>query len=178
MDSQRETPRVSPPIPTSLASLADLSGRLEQTKSRLELMHLVGDFLRALPPADLPAAARFLVGQPFPEGDPRKLDVSGATLWRAACTVAAPSVPIETLWKTVDLCNIRRLVRGDCDLAGKRGKGFGGTGPHPGRDGPLFRRAGSATRAGGAPGAGDTSHAPPRTCLAGRGQVFGEVYSG
>jgi len=83
---------------TSLASLADLSNRLGQTKSRLELMRLVGGFLGGLPPADLPVAARLLVGQPFPEGDPRKLDVSGATLWRVACTIAPPATSPETLW--------------------------------------------------------------------------------
>ncbi len=85
---------------TSLASLAELSDRLEGTKSRLHLLRLVGDFLRELPAADRPVAARLLVGQPFPEGDPRRLDVSGATLWRAVCEVAAPAAP-EALWSQV-----------------------------------------------------------------------------
>ncbi len=98
MESDRTAPTVAPPVSTTLAALADLSGWLERTKSRLELMRLVGDFLRALPARDLSVAARYLVGQPFPEGDPRKLDVSAATLWRAACAVAPPSVPVETLW--------------------------------------------------------------------------------
>lgn len=83
---------------TSLAALADLSNRLAQTKSRLELMRLVGGFLGGLPLADLPVAVRLLVGQPFPEGDPRKLDVSGATLWRAVCALASSAVSPETLW--------------------------------------------------------------------------------
>jgi DNA ligase-1 len=85
----------------SLGCLADLSNQLERTKSRLELMRLVGEFLRTLPPDDLPVAARLLVGQPFPEGDPRTLDVSGATLWRAACTVAVPTSADEALWSRV-----------------------------------------------------------------------------
>lgn len=98
MASEQSPEEMSSPAPTTLACLADLSGRLEQTKSRLELMRQVGDLLRALPPEDLPVAARLVVGQPFPEGDPRKLDVSGATLWRAACTVAAIAIPPEDLW--------------------------------------------------------------------------------
>jgi DNA ligase-1 len=67
-------------------------------------MSLLGDFLRTFPPGSLSAAARFLVGQPFPERDPRKLDVSGSTLWRVACTIAGPAIPVETLWnQAVDL---------------------------------------------------------------------------
>lgn len=87
--------------PVSLASLAELSEQLERTKSRLELMRLVGDFLRAVPPSDRPIAARLLVGQPFPEGDPRTLDVSGATFWRAASAIVAPTGPPEALWSQV-----------------------------------------------------------------------------
>lgn len=85
----------------SLASLAEVSDRLEGTKSRLELMRLAGDFLRELPAADRPVAARLLVGQPFPDGDPRTLDVSGGTLWRAVCRVAAPAGAAEALWSRV-----------------------------------------------------------------------------
>ena len=98
MESEHTISRALTPASTNLASLADLSGRLERTKSRLELMGLVGNFLRALPPRDLPVVARLLVGQPFPEGDHRTLDVSGTTLWRAVCAVAKPPVPVETLW--------------------------------------------------------------------------------
>ena len=60
-------------------------------------MRLVGDFLRGLPPGDLSAAARLLIGQPFPEDDPRKLDVSSATLWRAACSVSVLVASLESL---------------------------------------------------------------------------------
>ncbi len=98
MESERTSPRVAALPSTSLASLADLSSRLQRTKGRLELMRLVGEFLRALPPGNISAAARFLVGQPFPEGDPRRLDMSGASLWRAVCAVVEPAVPVETLW--------------------------------------------------------------------------------
>lgn len=94
-------PKASSGQAVSLASLAGLSAQLEGTKSRLELMRLVGEFLRGLPSPDLPVATRLLVGQPFPEGDPRKLDVSGATLWQAASAVAAPVGPAEALWSEV-----------------------------------------------------------------------------
>jgi DNA ligase 1 len=73
---------------TSLASLAELSEQLARTRSRLELMRLLGDFLRGLPRKDRPLAARLLIGRPLPEGHPRTLDVSGATLWRVASRVA------------------------------------------------------------------------------------------
>jgi DNA ligase-1 len=98
MGSPPTSPGTPAPVSTSLAALAELSNRLEATKSRLELLRLVGDFLRELPPADLPVAARLLVGQPFPEGDPRKLDVSGTILWGAVCAVATPAISAEALW--------------------------------------------------------------------------------
>ncbi len=101
VESQPIHPNALSPAAVSLARLADLSNQLEQTKGRLELMRLVGDFLRTLPPDDIPVAARLLVGQPFPEGDPRRLDVSGATLWRVVCAIAAPIVPEEALWSQV-----------------------------------------------------------------------------
>ena len=101
METEKASTTESPPDAATLASLADLSEQLERTKSRLELMRLVGEFLRAVPPADRPIAARLLVGQPFPEGDPRKLDVSGAIFWRAASGLAAPAGPPEALWSEV-----------------------------------------------------------------------------
>lgn len=61
-------------------------------------MRLVGAFLRGLPSEDRPLAARFLIGRPLPDGDPRKLDVSGATLWRAASAVAGVPPGGEAVW--------------------------------------------------------------------------------
>ncbi|HSB73618.1 MAG TPA: ATP-dependent DNA ligase [Candidatus Methylomirabilis sp.] len=84
--------------PTRLESLAGLSAQLAGTRSRLDLMRLLGDFLRGLPPEDRPLAARLLIGRPFPEGDPRKLDVSGATLWRVASAVAGAPDDGEAVW--------------------------------------------------------------------------------
>ncbi len=101
VETERASTTESSPGAATLASLADLSEQLERTKSRLELMRLVGEFLRTIRPTERAIAARLLVGQPFPEGDPRKLDVSGATFWRAACGLAAPAGPPEALWREV-----------------------------------------------------------------------------
>lgn len=83
---------------TSLESLAELSDQLAGTRSRLELMRLLGVFLRGLPREDRPLAARLLIGRPLPEGDPRKLDVSGATLWRVASAVAGAPPGSQARW--------------------------------------------------------------------------------
>lgn len=98
VESEPAHPKIFPAGSSSFARLADLSDRLEQTRSRLELMRLVGDYLRSLPSRDLSVAARLLVGQAFPEGDPRTLDVSGATLWRVVCAMAAAAIPAESVW--------------------------------------------------------------------------------
>jgi DNA ligase 1 len=83
---------------TSLASLAQLSERLARIRSRRELMRLLGEFFRGLPREDRPLAARLLIGRPLPEGDPRKLDVSGATLWRVASALAGAPSGSEAMW--------------------------------------------------------------------------------
>ncbi len=68
-----------------LAAAADAAGA---TRKRLEKAAILGAYLGALGDADLPIAARFLAGRPFPAHDPRTLNIGGATLIAVLCSLA------------------------------------------------------------------------------------------
>lgn len=59
------------------ARLVTLARRLEASPLRLEKLALVAEFLRGLPPDDVPTAVAFLTGRVFPASDPRVLGVRG-----------------------------------------------------------------------------------------------------
>jgi DNA ligase-1 len=68
---------------TTFENLALLGENLEKTTSRLELTELIAQFLKALPIDEVPAGLRLLIGQVFPEGDRRALNLS----WRAVSKI-------------------------------------------------------------------------------------------
>lgn len=66
----------------TFAELAQTLERLSATKKKLEHAAIIGAYLQSLPPDDIAPAARLLIGQIFPEGDPRVLNISGAAIGR------------------------------------------------------------------------------------------------
>jgi DNA ligase-1 len=68
---------------TPFVKLALLGEQLERTSKRRELAALLADFLRSLPPEEIPPAVRLTIGQIFPEWDGRTLNVSGRTVSKA-----------------------------------------------------------------------------------------------
>ncbi|TMI67688.1 ATP-dependent DNA ligase [Candidatus Bathyarchaeota archaeon] len=70
--------------PTPFQKLAELCQNLEQTTKRGEKTRLIADFLRSVDPSEISDATLFLVGKPFPESDPRVLEVSYATISEAS----------------------------------------------------------------------------------------------
>ncbi|MDQ2805648.1 MAG: ATP-dependent DNA ligase [Chloroflexota bacterium] len=68
-----------------LALTADAAGA---TTKRLEKSALVGAYFDTLDEADLPIAARFLAGRPFPAHDARTLNIGGAALIGVICALA------------------------------------------------------------------------------------------
>src|SRR5438128_1762845 len=68
-----------------LVVAADAAGA---TAKRLEKAAILGAYLERLDEADLPIAARFLAGRPFPAHDARTLNVGGAALIAVICTLA------------------------------------------------------------------------------------------
>ncbi len=67
---------------STFEQLAQLGDNLAATKKKLEHAALIGAYLKALPPEEVVIAARLLIGQVFPEGDRRILNVSGAAIER------------------------------------------------------------------------------------------------
>lgn len=68
---------------TPFGPLAHLSLELRRTSKRLAAMAHIGAFLRTLAPEEVRPGVMLLLGRVRPKGDPRPLEVSGATLWRA-----------------------------------------------------------------------------------------------
>jgi DNA ligase 1 len=64
---------------------------LGQTSSRLQIAQLAGDFLVRLPVDEAEIAARFLVGHALPQGEEKRLQVSGRAIWRIASPAGANS---------------------------------------------------------------------------------------
>jgi len=83
---------VSSSLSPRFLELADTSARLSRTRSRLEKQRLLVALLAEIPPADVPAAVGWLVGEPLSG----PLGVGPAQLWALSKT-AAPEVASLTL---------------------------------------------------------------------------------
>jgi DNA ligase 1 len=81
-----------------LSDLAELRGQVAATSGRLEKRRLVAEYLRELPPEDLPRAVTFLSGRAFPVSDARVLNVRGLP---PLASLASASPPL-TLADVVD----------------------------------------------------------------------------
>jgi DNA ligase-1 len=97
---------------TLFAQLAHLGEQLEQTSKRLELTALLADFLQSLSPAEIAPAVRLVIGQVFPEGDERVLNVGWQTVETvlAELTDAPPAVRDEVMRQAVDGGEVARLL--------------------------------------------------------------------
>lgn len=62
--------------------LVKLCKRLSGISSRKLKVALLAEFLKGLPPEDIPIAARFITGKIFPEYSDENLDVGGALVWK------------------------------------------------------------------------------------------------
>jgi DNA ligase-1 len=68
--------------PTPFSSFVEVCEALESTTKRTEKVARLVEFFKNLHPNEIAPAVSFLIGRPFPESDPRVLDVSGQTLWK------------------------------------------------------------------------------------------------
>jgi DNA ligase 1 len=66
--------------PTPFSIVAELCKSLEATTKRNEKIRLISQVLKSVRPDDVPFVTLFLAGKPFPEADPRVLEISYATL--------------------------------------------------------------------------------------------------
>jgi DNA ligase-1 len=83
---------------TPFAEFAALCRRLESTRSRLEKLREVADFLARLDPDEITAAVPFLIGRPFPTSDPRVLGMRGMP--RGVAPAATSSLTLMDVGRT------------------------------------------------------------------------------
>ena len=67
---------------TPFSKLAELCKALEATTKRTEKTRLISEFLSGLEPDEIAPAVLLVVGQVFPEFDPRTLEVGWSTMKR------------------------------------------------------------------------------------------------
>src|SRR3989454_1227187 len=70
------------------STVAQLCRALEETTKRNEKIQLISEVLRRIRPEDVSYVTLFLAGKPFPEADPRVLEISYATLSTAGRTMS------------------------------------------------------------------------------------------
>jgi DNA ligase-1 len=75
-------------MPTLFKTLAELLEKVESTKSRLQMISLVADFLKALEPEEVEPAVTLVLGRAFPKWSQKTLDVSWAILSRIFLKIA------------------------------------------------------------------------------------------
>lgn len=68
---------------STFEQLARLGEQLAATKKKLEHAALIDAYFHSIPADEIELAARLMIGQIFPEGDPRVLNLSGAAIERA-----------------------------------------------------------------------------------------------
>ena len=73
--------------PAQFSIVAQLCRSLEETTKRNEKIRLIGEVLRKIRPEDVAYVTLFLAGKPFPEADPRVLEISYSTLSAAGLTM-------------------------------------------------------------------------------------------
>ncbi|MDI7276778.1 MAG: ATP-dependent DNA ligase [Anaerolineae bacterium] len=76
---------------TPFSALADLAQALEATSSRIQMAGRIGAFLKRLEADEIAPAVRLLLGQVFPAGDPRALNMSWASVMAVVDQLASPS---------------------------------------------------------------------------------------
>ncbi|HTT77877.1 MAG TPA: hypothetical protein VMF50_18080, partial [Candidatus Binataceae bacterium] len=74
---------------------------LGQTSSRLQMAQTAGDFLASLEPAECAIASRFMVGRALPQGEEKRLQVSGRAVWRIAASLIGNATDSDTLGEDI-----------------------------------------------------------------------------
>jgi len=100
----------------SFYQLAQLCEALSQTSSRLQRVQSVADFLSALAPEEIEAAARFLAALTRAQGDERRLKLSARAVWKVAAEMVGEIEPDQTLF--ADAADFGEAVEALMELRG------------------------------------------------------------
>jgi DNA ligase 1 len=74
---------------------------LGQTSSRIQIAQTAADFLASLEPVEAAIAARFMVGKALPQGEEKRLQVSGRAVWRIAASLTGNGESTEQLGEDI-----------------------------------------------------------------------------
>ncbi|HEX9044158.1 MAG TPA: ATP-dependent DNA ligase [Candidatus Limnocylindrales bacterium] len=112
---------------------SELAERVTATTRTSEKTHLIADYLRSLPPAELVPAAHFLAGRPFAQADGRATGIGWATIAAVVREIAGAGP--EALRDAYDRSS---------DLGTAVGDVLSGSGRSPTLDGPTPAAASAA----------------------------------
>ncbi|MCL4488397.1 MAG: ATP-dependent DNA ligase [Chloroflexi bacterium] len=87
---------------STFEQLAQVGEALAGTKKKLEHAQLIAGYLQSLPEDEIAIAARLLIGDIFPGGDERTLNLSGAAIARALEQTAGTSAAFDEIESAVD----------------------------------------------------------------------------
>ena len=99
---------------TPFSRLTELCSALEATRKRTEKTRLIAEFLRELSPGEVAPAVLLVVGQVFPEFDPRTLEVGWGTMKRVLERAKQTTLLRDSL-------SIRRVHEALSEIAQTRG---------------------------------------------------------
>ena len=85
----------------SFDAFAHACQALGQTSSRLQMAQTAADLLASLDPAEAAIAARFIVGKALPQGEEKRLQVSGRAVWRIAAALSGNGSDSEALGEDI-----------------------------------------------------------------------------
>ena len=85
----------------SFDAFAHACQALGQTSSRLQMAQTAADLLASLEPAEAAIAARFMVGKALPQGEEKRLQVSGRAVWRIAAALSGNGDDSEALGEDI-----------------------------------------------------------------------------
>src|SRR5690242_3408190 len=86
----------------SLQDFAEVCQSLSQTGSRLQMAETVGEFLARLGVDEAESAARFMVGRSLPQGEEKRLQVSGRAIWKIVAAMTGAEEQGEEIFTAAE----------------------------------------------------------------------------
>jgi DNA ligase 1 len=86
----------------SFDEFAAVCQSLSQTGSRLQMADLVGEFLARLDAGEAEIAARFMVGRALPQGEEKRLQISGRAIWKIVAAMTGTEDQGEDIYTSAE----------------------------------------------------------------------------
>ncbi len=86
----------------SFQEFAEVCQSLSQTGSRLQMADIVGEFLARLDIDEAEIAARFMVGRALQQGEEKRLQISGRTIWKIVAAMTGADDQGEDIYNSAE----------------------------------------------------------------------------